>query len=380
MGALINLSYIFFQTLNTMQTHNRFLGFVIFLVFLLGYQVTVAQEQKAKDSTTKKKKDKSDSSAKKIKLFKDDVPLQMTITTDIRQLTGEKEKAEFQKAIVACKLPDSSFVNEEIELRARGNFRREYCYIPSLMLNFKKSDSNRMASLEKMKMVSTCRMGKEFEELVLKEYLSYKIFNMLTDMSFRVRLVSITFIDSEGKKKPINQYGFLIEDVDDMAKRNGCKELELKKLQTEATDRKFMTMVALFQYMIGNTDWSVPGDHNIKLLQLRDSATARPYAVPYDFDFSGLVDAPYAIPDELLGTTSVTERVYRGFPRSMEELQVETKLFNEKKAEIYKLITDFQLLSKKSKDGMIKFLDDFYRTISDPRTIKKEFIDNARTI
>ena len=237
-----------------------------------------------------------------------------------------------------------------------------------------------MASLEKMKMVSTCRMGKEFEELVLKEYLSYKIFNILTDMSFRVRLVSITFIDSEGKKKPINQYGFLIEDVDDMAKRNGCRELELKKLQTEATDRKFMTMVALFQYMIGNTDWSVPGDHNIKLLQLRDSVTARPYAVPYDFDFSGLVDAPYAIPDELLGTTSVTERVYRGFPRSMEELQVETKLFNEKKAEIYKLITDFQLLSKKSKDGMIKFLDDFYRTISDPRTIKKEFIDNARTI
>ncbi len=363
-----------------MQTHNRFFGFVIFLVFLFGYQVSVAQEKQAKDSTSKKKKDKSDSSAKKIKLFKDDVPLQMTITTDIRQLTGEKEKAEFQKAIVACKLPDSSFVNEEIELRARGNFRREYCYIPSLMLNFKKSDTNRMASLEKMKMVSTCRMGKEFEELVLKEYLSYKIFNILSDMSFRVRLVSITFIDSDGKKKPINQYGFLIEDVDDMAKRNGCKELELKKLQTEATDRKFMTRVALFQYMIGNTDWSVPGDHNIKLLQLRDSATARPYAVPYDFDFSGLVDAPYAIPDELLGTTSVTERVYRGFPRSMEELQEETKLFNEKKAEIYKLITDFQFLSKKSKDGMIKFLDDFYRTISDPRMIKREFIDNARTI
>lgn len=362
-----------------MQTHKRIFSIAFFLFFLFHYQVSGAQDTSAKDTTAKKKKDKSDSSAKKIKLFKDDVPLQMTLTTDIRQLTGEKDKAEFQKAVVTCKLPDSTLVNEEIELRARGNFRREYCYIPSLMLNFKTSDSNRTASLEKMKMVSTCRMGKEFEELVLKEYLSYKIYNLLTDISFRVRLVSMTFIDSEGKKKPISQYGFLIEDVDDMAKRNGFKELDLKKLQTEASDRKYMTKVALFEYMIGNTDWSVPGDHNIKLLQLKDVPNSRPYAVPYDFDFSGLVNAPYAIPDEMLGTTSVTERVYRGFPRSMEELQEEIKVFNEKKAEIYKLITDFQLLSKKSKDGMIKYLDEFYKTISDPRTIKKEFIDNART-
>jgi hypothetical protein len=355
------------------------LGIAIFLFFLFNYQVSAAQDAAVKDTTAKKKKDKSDTSSKKIKLFKDDVPIQMTLTTDIRQLTGEKEKAEFQKAIVTLKLPDSTLVKEEIELRARGNFRREYCYIPSLMLNFKTAETNRTASLEKMKMVCTCRMGNEFEELVLKEYLSYKIFNLLTDMSFRVRLVSMTFMDSEGKKKPISQYGFMIEDVDDMAKRNNCKELELKKLQTEASDRKYMTKVALFEYMIGNTDWSVPGDHNIKLLQQRDVPNARPYAVPYDFDFSGLVDAPYAIPDELLGTTSVTERVYRGFPRSMEELQEEIKVFNDKKAEIYKLIKEFQLLSKRSKDGMIKYLDDFYKTISDPRTIKKEFIDNART-
>jgi hypothetical protein len=163
-----------------------------------------------------------------------------------------------------------------------------------------------------------------------------------------------------------------------MAKRNDCRELDLKKLQAEATDRKYMTMVNLFQFMIGNTDWSVPGDHNIKLIQHRDSANARPFAVPYDFDFGGLVDAPYAIPDEQLGTTSVTQRVYRGFPRTMEELQESIVNFNNKKAEIYKLITDDALLDKKQKDAMIRYLNEFYSIINEPRSIKREFIDNAR--
>ena len=359
---------------------NRHLSACMTFLFLFFIALGAnAQDAKVQDTTGKKKKAKSDTSAKKIKLFKDDVPLQMTLTTDVRQLTGEKSKEAFQKAIVTLKLPDSTLVKEEIELRARGNFRKDYCYIPSLMLNFKTVDVNKLASLEKMKMVCTCRMGKEFEQLVIKEYTAYKMYNTLTDMSFRVRLVIMTFIDSDGKKKPINQYGFLIEDVDDMAKRNDCRELDLKKLQAEASNRKYMTMVNLFQYMIGNTDWSVPGDHNIKLIQPKDSANARPYAVPYDFDFSGLVDAPYAIPDEQLGTTSVKERVYRGFPRTMEELQESIVNFNAKKAEIYKLVTDQALLEKRSKDDMIKYLDEFYKVINDPRSIKKEFIDNART-
>ena len=361
-----------------MKPFKRITGYISFIALLFLCLFSNAQDAQVQDTTSKKKKSKSDSSAKKIKLFKDDVPLQMTLTTDIRQLTGEKSKAAFQKAIVSLKLPDSTDVKEEIELRARGNFRKDYCYIPSLMLNFKTVDMNKTASLEKMKMVCTCRMGKEFEQLVLKEYISYKIFNTLTDKSFRVRLVNINFIDSEGKKKPISQYGFLIEDVDDMAKRNGCRELELKKLQAEASDREYMTLVNLFQFMIGNTDWSVPGDHNIKLIQHRDSANARPFAVPYDFDFAGLVDAPYAIPDEQLGTTTVTQRVYRGFPRTMEELQASIVNFNNKKPDIYKLITDEALLDKKQKDGMIKYLDEFYKIISEPRSIKREFIDNAR--
>jgi hypothetical protein len=192
--------------------------------------------------------------------------------------------------------------------------------------------------------------------------------------------MQINFTDSEGKRKPYTSYGFFIEDVDDMAKRNGCRELEIKKLHTERTNRKFMTLVAMFEYMIGNTDWSVPGDHNIKLIQVRDSTNSMPYAIPYDFDYSGLVNAEYAVPDEQLGTTSVRERVYRGFPRTQEEIQEASQVFLSKKQEIYDLIRNFPQLDKRDKDDMIKFLDEFYQVVSDPRRANREFIENARSL
>jgi hypothetical protein len=358
--------------------------FILALLFSsLGILPAISQDaaKPAADTAKKAKKPKDpNDSTKKIKLFKESAPLQMTILTDMRQLVGEKDKAEFQKATISLKLPDNTEYKETIELRARGNFRREYCYVPSLMLNFEATPDGKLSSLEKLKMVSSCRLGKVYDGYVLREYLCYKMWNILTPMSFRVRLMQINFTDSEGKRKPYSSYGFFIEDVDDMAKRNGCREMEIKKLHTERTNRNFMTMVAMFQYMIGNTDWSVPGDHNIKLIQVRDSATTLPYAIPYDFDYSGLVNAEYAVPDEQLGTTSVRERVYRGFPRTTEEIAAACQMYLSKKQEIYDLVRNFETLDKKDKDDIIRFLDEFYKVVSDPARAKREFIDNARSL
>jgi hypothetical protein len=113
---------------------------------------------------------------------------------------------------------------------------------------------------------------------------------------------------------------------------------------------------------------------------VRDSANAKPYAIPYDFDYSGLVNAEYAVPDEQLGTTTVRDRVYRGFPRTQEEINAASQLFMAKKAEIYDLINNFGQLEKRDKDDMIRFLDDFFKVVSDPRRAKQEFIDNARSL
>ena len=358
---------------------------LLFCFFIWTGSYVMAQETAADNApageNAKKKKDKDgdDSTSKKIKLFKDTEPLQMSITADIRKMLAEKKDTVFQRAIVKINLPDSTIAEDTIEMRARGNFRRDFCYFPSVMLNFKKQNvKTRTSSLGKIKMVCTCKTGSDYEQLVLKEYLCYRIFNLITDKSFKVRLTKVNFIDSENKRKPFAYYGFLIEDVDDMAKRNDCKEYEVKNLHTELTDRSFMTLVSIFQYMIGNLDWSVPAGHNVKLILTRDSGFARPYAIPYDFDYSGLVNAPYAIPPENLGTASVTDRLYRGFPRQMAEIEPVVKIFRDKKDEIYALINNFQPLTKKEKNGMIRYLDEFYQTISDTRGIKTAFIDNAR--
>jgi len=179
--------------------------------------------------------------------------------------------------------------------------------------------------------------------------------------------------------KPFSQYAFLIEDDDDMAARNNCVQKKIPNFLTDNTDRNTMTMVALYEYFISNTDWSVPGDHNAKLIFSKTNVQTSPYVVPYDFDHSGLVNADYAVPNEIIGTEKVTERVYRGFPRSMEELEVVFDIFRKQKENIYSLINDFTLLKERTRKGMISYIEDFYKTINSKSQAKMIFIDNART-
>ena len=170
----------------------------------------------------------------------------------------------------------------------------------------------------------------------------------------------------------------MTEDDKDMAKRNNCVEWNSGNLFNEATNRKQMTLVAVFEYFVGNTDWSVPANHNIKLIQSKTDSLSKPFAVAYDFDYAGLVNTEYAVPDAMLNTETVEERVYRGFPRTMEELNETFALFNQQKDNIYALINNFQLLTPKSKKDMTYYLDSFYSLIRNGGDVKRVFIDNAR--
>jgi len=315
-----------------------------------------------------------------VQFFIDQTPFDVTLTTDIGKLLNQKMKTDYyQKATFSCKLSDSAEINEEININARGQFRRSYCYIPPLRLNFRNSTSPTLYSLNSLKLVCACRTNAEYEQYLLKEFLIYKIYNLLTEKSFRVRLLRLTLQDSRQKKKPFTQYAFLVESINVMAKRNHCKEWKSGNISTESTERQQMTMVALFEYMIGNTDWAVPNSHNIRLIYSKtDSTISRPYPIPYDFDYSGLVNTNYAIPTPELGIESVTQRLYRGFPRTMIELQDVLEVFNQQKENIYSLIKNFEPLSSQNKKDMIGYLDDFYKVISDSRSVHYEFIDKAR--
>ena len=63
--------------------------------------------------------------------------------------------------------------------------------------------------------------------------------------------------------------------------------------------------MSVFQYMVGNTDWSMVRFHNVEV-----SRTPRGVyvPVPYDFDWTGLVSTRYARPNEGLGIRSVRQR------------------------------------------------------------------------
>jgi hypothetical protein len=190
--------------------------------------------------------------------------------------------------------------------------------------------------------------------------------------------LNVNYEDASGKNKPFTQHAFLIEDDGEMARRNGCQKKDHPPYLTQSTDRELMTMVSIFQYFIGNTDWSVPNNHNVKLIFNRENDAALPYPVAYDFDYCGLVDASYAIPNEVIGTEKVTERVYRGFPRTMEEVQTILNVFKKKKESIFSLINNFTLLNEKGRKTMISYLEDFYNTIDNNSQVKRIFIDNAR--
>jgi len=311
-----------------------------------------------------------------LKIFVDDKPINVTLLTDLRQLINKKLDGKYQNALFSCKLPDSSEVSEQILLRTRGHFRLNNCNMPSLRLNFRSPSSPKLSFLKELKLVNTCDNRQDYEQILIREYLVYKIFNLLTDMSFRVRLLRINYQDMQGRKKPFLQYAILLENIDAMAARNNCKELDVKNVHPEYVDRNQMTMVAVFQYMIGNTDWSVSGNHNIKLILPRKDSLNIPFAVPYDFDFGGLVNADYASAPPNLPIATVRDRLYRGWPRTSAELQAVFTIYNQKKAEIYQLINNCDLLQFKHKKDMIDYLDDFYKTINNKREVQRVFVEN----
>jgi len=208
---------------------------------------------------------------------------------------------------------------------------------------------------------------------LLKEYLVYKIYNLLTDKSFRVRLLQLSYQDSAGKKSMITEHAFLVEDVKDLAKRNRCKLLKNEKVPTRSTDRNQMVLASVFEYMIGNTDWSVPENHNIRLIKPKGDSTSIPYIVPYDFDFSGLVNTDYALPDERMGLKTVRERLYRGAPLTWDELAPVLDHFNQKKQDIYTMIESFGLLNDTTKKEMTDYLDEFYTTVNNQKNARSAF-------
>ena len=338
------------------------LFFVGLLLFLIGAKSASSQQY-----------------VNKSRFFSDTSIVNASLTFNLKNIHSNRSKEGYIfPAVFACKIGDSLNVKDAVSLEIRGHFRRGYCYVPPLKVIFKNNPSAAFYHLKSLKLVNACMIAKDYDQYLLKEYLCYKLYNLITDKSFRVRLLNLSYCDSAGKKKTVTQHAFLLEDIKELAKRNDFSEWTGGNMATEACNRRQTTIVSIFEYMIGNTDWSIAVQHNIKLIVPNNNLKSRPYAIPYDLDYSGMVNATYAIPDERLGIQSVRDRDYRGFPRTMEELNDVLDIFKKQKDNIYATVNNFSLLTTWSRTEMITYLDEFYAQINSPAEVKSVFIDNAR--
>jgi len=312
-------------------------------------------------------------------LFESDEVVAVVLSTDFKTLFDDRgDDPKQQPALLSYTDEQGGEHSQELKVRLRGNFRKKHCNFPPIRLNFakKESEGTLFEGEDKLKLVTHCQDKRsDYEQYVLMEYLAYRMYNELTDKSFRVRLVQVTYEDTEENRKPLTRYGFLIEDDELMALRNNGFYLDDHTgYHQESTDYSQILMMALFQYMIGNTDWSVPALHNIRLIATEESQL--PFAVPYDFDFSGLVNTNYASPSPKLPIKTVRQRLYRGYCRPQEEVVTQVEVFQKKKDQFYALIKDMEPLSRVVRGNAIDYLNDFYKTISTEKRIRRAF-DNT---
>lgn len=313
-------------------------------------------------------------------LFGPEEPLELTISSDLKALVKNKYKDEYQVANVIYNLWDTINISREIRIKPRGEFRLKNCSNPPLRVNVKKTEEifELLDGLGKLKMVVPCKGSSYYQSYIFSEYLAYKLYNIITENSFQTRLIKASYFDTSGKVKAGQAYTFIIESEKNLAKRRECVSIDNERVSGKSLDPETAAIVYLFQYMIGNTDWSVPGLHNMKLLKSTD--VSRPYPIPvtYDFDYSGIVNASYAIPGDHVSIETVTEREYMGYCLPDEYLDKAFEHFINKEPEMMALIQDFDLISSKLKKTTLKYLEEFFDTIKDPKRRGNVIVKNCR--
>lgn len=311
-----------------------------------------------------------------IPLFERDEPLNITLIADVVSLIGDKsDEPEYSAAMLMHHIGDYEFDAFDIKVKTRGNTRRvtDLCDFPPLKFNFKKNgvENTIFQNQDKLKFVSQCKQQEYFDNYVLEEYLLYKTYNIISEDSYKVRLVNITIRDHELRIPSIEMTGFLIEDDKPLAKRIGAKFYDKIVFSQDSCDNSTTDRLAMFQYMIGNTDWYINTGHNTDIFKFESDGTLIP--VPYDFDFSGVINTVYASPSKEIPIKQVRQRYYKGSCRELNGYDSTIKLFIEKQDEIYSLYNSFDHLPNHVIKKSLKYYDKFYKIINDPNLVADSF-------
>ena len=319
-------------------------------------------------------------------LFAEDTVLDVTIEAPMGALMDVRPDKAYLDGSFSFTEADGTERKLGLKLRTRGNYRRakEHCDFAPIRLNFPKSQvkGTLFAGQDKLKLVTHCQnKDPKYEQLVLREYLAYRMLHELTPKSFAVRLMRITYINIENEKTR-TKLGFVIEDGDAAAKRNGMKLANVGLVTRDYLDPEQESLIHVFEYMIGNTEYSVMRSepnkdccHNIDLMAPKGVSLYTPLA--YDFDFAGFVNAPYAEPNPRYRLPTVRVRLFKGRCKYDEQLQSTIQYFHEKKDRLYQIIDEQDLLTSISAASVRKYTDTFYERIEEPADVEKWLIDKC---
>ena len=324
----------------------------------------------------------SNGSKQESELFNNQQILPIKLNYSNKVLKNDTNDSTYIKSKLSYKTKDDTWESLNIELRARGNFRRNKCYFVPVKISIDKKDykSTKFDGHKKLKLVVPCLQEKDKNDNVIKEYLAYKFYELISPYHFKTRLADIDLTEPRGKNaKQHLLKGFLIEDDKNIAKKFDGKIVE-RSIHPMAQEELNSIRVEFFQYMIGNTDFSNLEQHNCTLIYIDKDI----YPIPYDFDMSGLVNTSYSVVSETISDKSnisrVTQRVYRGFKRNPVLIEQVRQEYVSKKSEMLSIIDSHKSLfeNEKEYENAREYIQSFFEVLENDKAFNNEIIKNLR--
>jgi hypothetical protein len=306
--------------------------------------------------------------------------LQINLVANLDSLVNVRNSDEYSAGSFSYKEADGRLKSYTIKVKPRGKFRRKICDFPPLKLKFSKEELEAAGfePLNEMKLVSHCLDDEQkSKDLLLREYLVYKLYNELTPNSYRVQLAQITYTDSNDPSNKITRWGFLMEDKEELESRMNGKVIEKMGQPAELFNTTQERIASMFQYMVGNTDWSYTMLRNVSLVE---TETGKLIPVPYDFDFSNIVGAPYARPNVDVKQTGRMERVFMGHSQSAKELYSTLAYFKTKKQDLLNVVYNFRELDEDWRIGVANYLESFFTEIQSLDAAEKSIFGRKNAI
>jgi len=311
-------------------------------------------------------------------IFQEQKPIEMTLYGPFSQLRRDRQvETQYRPGYIVYK-GDSGDVRVPVRLRTRGIWRKKNCDIPPLLVNLIKDSTKKtlFAKNDRLRLTMHCKDNDDYEQYVLQEYNLYRVHRQLTKYSYDVRLARVTYVDSEKKDTVTTRWAFFQEQDDAFTDRVGVQLVTTQGAGPADLNPYESALFGTIQYFVGNSDFSIRALHNVVLVFKDDEHIP----VARDFDWSGAVNARYAVPNPILKIRTVTQRVMRGYCSDPAEYDKAFALFKEKKDAIYGLYKD-ELMGPLMKPNVVantlKYFDEFYDVLNDPRKAKRNIVDEC---